>query len=110
MKVRHKKRGTVYEVIGYGQIQTDTPLADYAEVAVYQEKGGDKIWIRPLSEFQDGRFEVLTPETTAKTAPAWKRMQWLDSAGIWHDHDSEDDYSDRANWNVTMREKPESFV
>jgi hypothetical protein len=55
-RVRHKKRGSEYAVIGHGKIQTDVPLKDYDEVVVYQSEDGT-IWVRPVSEFMDGRFE-----------------------------------------------------
>jgi hypothetical protein len=56
-RVRHLKRGTEYEVLGDGLVQTDTPLKDYDKVVVYQS--GEYIWVRPVSEFRDGRFETI---------------------------------------------------
>lgn len=55
---RHKKRGTTYRFDGYGEIQTDAPLTDYAKVAIYRAEDG-KTWVRPVTEFEDGRFEAL---------------------------------------------------
>ncbi len=52
---RHVKRGTEYAEIGRGKLQTDTPLSDYAELVVYQCDDG-AIWVRPVTEFEDGRF------------------------------------------------------
>jgi len=57
-KVRHVKRGSEYMVIGHGKIQTDKPLSDYHEVIVYVGENGS-LWVRPVSEFMDGRFENL---------------------------------------------------
>lgn len=60
-RVQHIKRGSSYTVVGRGKVQTDTPLADYAEVVVYRGDDG-QVWVRPVSEFEDGRFTVLTQE------------------------------------------------
>lgn len=57
---RHKKRGSEYRKIGTARVQTDTPLNDYDSVVVYQHKDGE-YWVRPVSEFEDGRFEALSP-------------------------------------------------
>jgi hypothetical protein len=61
--VRHKKRGTIYSIIGYGNIQTENPLHDYDDVVIYSDSHGVK-WIRPIKEFEDGRFEMITGETS----------------------------------------------
>ena len=55
---KHVKRGSVYTEIGRGKIQTDTPLQDYDEVVVYQDSE-ESIWVRPVSEFEDGRFVAI---------------------------------------------------
>lgn len=56
---RHKKRGTTYIVVGQAQVQADEPLTDYEIVTVYRcEQTGD-LWVRRISEFMDGRFELL---------------------------------------------------
>jgi hypothetical protein len=60
-RVQHIKRGSSYTVVGRGKVQTDTPLADYAEVVVYRGDDG-QVWVRPVSEFEDGRFTVLMQE------------------------------------------------
>ena len=57
---RHKKRGTTYTVIGNGEVQADEPLTDYEVVTIYRcEQTGD-LWVRRISEFMDGRFELVT--------------------------------------------------
>jgi len=58
-RVQHVKRGSTYEVLGRGKIQTDTPLIDYAEVAIYRSEDDGMIWVRPVGEFDDGRFAAL---------------------------------------------------
>ena len=80
---RHKKRGTVYELIGFGKMQavnwevrhrehhpesgeppklTWSPV-DMQEVAIYRNVDDyTEIWVRPREEFEDGRFEVLFSE------------------------------------------------
>lgn len=54
--MRHVARGTIYELICVGTVQTHTPLADYDQVMIYRGEDG-QTWVRPLGEFNDGRFE-----------------------------------------------------
>lgn len=63
---RHKKRGTEYQLLGIGKMQSENwyednigwDNIDMREVAVYQ--GSDaQIWVRPIEEFKDGRFEQV---------------------------------------------------
>lgn len=58
----HRKRGTTYWVHGYGRLQTDVPIADMTEVVVYRSEDDGSIWVRPVREFEDGRFKVLNPK------------------------------------------------
>ena len=72
---RHKKRGTEYVLIGIGRMQSewwldslskdgDDPI-DMREVAIYRSATDPtEIWVRPREEFEDGRFETLTPQVT----------------------------------------------
>ncbi len=49
---RHKKTGGVYHIVANCIIEaTDTPAVAY-------RKDGP-IWVRPLAEFMDGRFEQV---------------------------------------------------
>ncbi len=60
---RHKKRGTIYDIVGGGIAQaSNAPIQDGDPVVVYQSIDNDQIWIRPVAEFYDGRFETLTRE------------------------------------------------
>ncbi|MBJ6986897.1 hypothetical protein [Devosia sp. MC521] len=70
---RHKKRGTEYVLIGEGKMQAETWVdmfeggvlsVDDEEVAIYRSATDPtEIWVRPLEEFRDGRFENLTTST-----------------------------------------------
>lgn len=54
-RYRHVKRGTIYTVIGYGSLQTENEQFDDEPVVIYLDAEG-KFWVRPIDEFQDGRF------------------------------------------------------
>lgn len=68
-RVHHVKRGSTYRVIGRGAIQTDTPLKDYAEVVVYQGDADGKLWVRPVGEFDDGRFAAIAVDASQTPDP-----------------------------------------
>jgi len=73
---RHKKRGSEYELLGAGKMQseewkvahryrdmgeweTDMVPVDMSDVAVYRSVDDASLWVRPLKEFEDGRFVAL---------------------------------------------------
>lgn len=73
MRVRHLKRGTTYRVIGRAKLQIGPETMQEHWIAaatcrmveekleritcvVYQSEHDDSIWVRPESEFIDGRF------------------------------------------------------
>lgn len=60
VKVRHKKRGTTYTVIGTATIQCEPSddIADGEELVLYQGEDG-RYWVRRPEEFHDGRFEHI---------------------------------------------------
>jgi len=65
---KHKKRGTVYELIGIGRMQSDSWIdeakpapVDFRQVVIYRNVNDPtEIWARPREEFEDGRFALLT--------------------------------------------------
>jgi hypothetical protein len=62
-RVRHKKRGTTYSVIGDDfRLQSARPIEEGETIVVYRGDDG-KGWARPLDEFTDGRFEPVEPRS-----------------------------------------------
>ena len=75
VRYRHKRRGTEYELIGYGNMQSKhwrdsaTPAdncphgtsVNLREVAIYRSVDEGALWVRPREEFEDGRFEEVKP-------------------------------------------------
>ncbi len=48
---RHTKSGGIYSVIAEGQVE-----ADLQKVVIYKSNLDGIVWVRPASEFYDGRF------------------------------------------------------
>jgi len=59
----HRKSGGTYYVLAVGKIE-----ADLIPAVVYQSTYDDKVWVRPLANFMDGRFEQ-TPDPRAALTP-----------------------------------------
>lgn len=56
---RHKKRGTTYIVTCIAPFQCENEEFDDAPVVIYRDLKSGNVWVRPLKEFVDGRFEKL---------------------------------------------------
>lgn len=54
---RHLVRGTLYEVYGPANVQAAKLIREGDRVMVYRDASGEA-WVRPVDEFNDGRFEV----------------------------------------------------
>jgi hypothetical protein len=55
MRVRHIKSGGQYYIVSKGKIEKTLE-----EVMIYcSVERADDVWVRPLTEFCDGRFEVM---------------------------------------------------
>ncbi len=65
---RHKKRGTLYTIINHGTLQLNQSDQDDALCVIYRNVVDDgKIWIRPITEFMDGRFEFVESKSDENT-------------------------------------------
>ena len=58
-RYRHLKRGTTYVEVGRGEVQSDTVVREGDELVVYVGENG-RVWLRPPSEFNDGRFQAFS--------------------------------------------------
>lgn len=55
---RHRKRGTVYEIVAEGRLQLDGEH-DMAEMVIYRDVKSGEVWTRRKAEFFDGRFDAI---------------------------------------------------
>lgn len=62
MRVVHKKRGTVYETVGEADVQCGRPIAEGDRVMVYRDAYSGHLYVRPVAEFNDGRFVEVNGE------------------------------------------------
>jgi hypothetical protein len=66
---RHVKRGTTYEEVGRGALQTATmDVVDGSCVVIYRGDDG-RFWVREEAEFEDGRFEAEHERIVAGKEP-----------------------------------------
>ncbi len=56
---RHKKRGTEYQIMLRGKLQVEGHH-DMQDAVVYQGIEDGQVWIRPDTDFFDGRFELVS--------------------------------------------------
>jgi len=57
----HNKRGSTYTTIASGMLQTSVPIGDNTKLVSYLDNGGT-FWFRPVTEFEDGRFQEVNHE------------------------------------------------
>ena len=55
-KYRHLKSGHVVTTMYEAKMQTSVPVGDMTPVIVYSHD--NNVWVRPVNEFCDGRFEL----------------------------------------------------
>jgi hypothetical protein len=60
----HRQRGTEYTILGMATLKKDasTILRDDAQMVLYVNRDDDKLWVREITEFLDGRFVIEDPE------------------------------------------------
>lgn len=56
-RYRHVRRGSTYILVGSGLAQCAEPIADGEFLAIYRCEETGNWWVRPMDEFEDGRFE-----------------------------------------------------
>jgi len=58
----HKKRGSHYDYLNVATLQVEpgTVLQDMTKMAVYEDVLDHTWWVRPETEFHDGRFEKVS--------------------------------------------------
>ena len=69
---RHIKRRTEYIEIGRGKAQVAGRILDDEGVVIYRGDDGS-LWVRPIEEFEDGRFAKI--EATEACAAAVRRLK-----------------------------------
>lgn len=54
----HRRTGGTYYEVGRGAVQTSDRIlmSDMSPVVVYRSEKDLSLWVRPVSEFEDGRF------------------------------------------------------
>lgn len=58
---KHLKRGSFYHEVATGSVQSSRPIIEGDRLTIYLAEDGTW-WLRPVDEFNDGRFEKLKPD------------------------------------------------
>jgi hypothetical protein len=74
LQVRHLKCGSTYDVLGEAEVQLSNAgpaeferIAEGDKLVVYRAHADGKLWLRFPVEFNDGRFETLAADQSART-------------------------------------------
>lgn len=59
---QHIKRGTIYKLIGSGELQASEPINEGTCLVAYRGEDG-RVFFRPEQEFYDGRFFMISDGT-----------------------------------------------
>ena len=60
-KYKHLKRGSIVQIHGTYQLQASTPPVEGAYLVAYEHLDNKTFWVRPTTEFFDGRFKMIDP-------------------------------------------------
>ena len=65
MQVKHRN-GSLYTILSVGRLEKEL-----IPVVIYQSTANDRVWVRPLHEFLDGRFVLQRslPKTLVRGEP-----------------------------------------
>lgn len=75
--VKHKKRGSIYSVLGYAELQSGFPIEEGQRLVVYRGEDG-KLWARPEQEFHDGRFVTQEKDDYRPVGEYWALPRYPD--------------------------------
>ena len=59
---RHQKRGTTFTEVCRAELQASTSITEDDVLVVYRS-GDGKPWACKANEFEDGRFELVKPQS-----------------------------------------------
>lgn len=93
-RVRHKKRGSTYAVVGLAELQiAHAPVMEGSKLVIYRCEEDGKLWAREFGEFEDGRFEDIEAPPPGATVTEWVTVpreptpdQIKAAHKVWNDH------------------------